>query len=99
MSVITIDSIETLMNNLLERLRRENITELTFDEDNYWNVPMDNMSCFPSEPNLTIGSINDDIDFLNSLIDEDYTTEYLEIERLAAVLRFTARKLTKNKSV
>jgi hypothetical protein len=93
MSTITIDNIEEIVNGLISRLRKAHIHELTFGEDNYWTVPLDDMNSFPSEPDLTIGSINDDIDFLNSLIEEDYTTEYLEMERLAAVFRFTAKQL------
>ena len=40
----------------------------------------------------------DDINFLNSLIEEDYTTDFLELERLSALFRFISKEIV-NKEV
>jgi hypothetical protein len=94
MSVIKINYIELIFNRLIEKFKMENIAEISFEDDMYWNVPVENIATFPSEPELSVGSLDDDINFLKSLIDEDYTTDFLELERLSTVLKFMSKRLT-----
>lgn len=94
MKEITIDALEVILKNLIARLRKNGVSELSFEEDWYWNVPLEQLSSSPGEPNLTVGSLDDDIDFLNSLINEDYITDFLELERLAALFKFMSKKLS-----
>lgn len=91
---ITIDALETILKDLIKRLRKQGVNELAFEDDWYWNVPTDQLCCFPAEPDKTVGSLNDDIDFLNSLVEEDYITDYLELERLSALFKFMSKKLS-----
>ncbi|WP_207515618.1 hypothetical protein [Longitalea luteola] len=94
MKEITIDALESILKNLIERLRKKDINELSFDNDWYWNIPTESLSSFPTEPSLTVGSLNDDVDFLNSLVKEDFTTDFLELERLAALFKFMSKKFS-----
>jgi hypothetical protein len=72
------------------------INSFSFDEDLYWNVPTSQVAVFPEEPVLTVGSIEDDISFLKSLKDEDYSTDFLELERLAALFKIISLTIHKD---
>jgi hypothetical protein len=90
---INLDQLELLFKVVLDNLKRSNIRELSFDEDNYWDVPSEDITSFPEKPELEVGSLHDDINFLKSLIEEGYRTDFLELERLAALLKFMSKKL------
>jgi len=76
-----------------EKLQNDNIEEIVIDGDFYWTVSLESMDDFNRDPELTVGSLNDDLSFLNSLILEDYDAGYLELERLAAVFRFMSKTI------
>ncbi|WP_028786130.1 hypothetical protein [Terrimonas ferruginea] len=86
--------IERLFERLIERLKKDGFDTLSFDNELYWNIPLKSIDIITEEPDLTIGSLEDDIHFLKSLIDEDYDTQYLELERLAAVLKNFSKKVS-----
>lgn len=94
MNAITTDTLEAILKNLIEGLRKKGIKELSFEDDWYWSIPTDKITSSPEEPSLTVGALDDDIDFLNSLVAEEYTTDYLELERLSALFKFMAKKLS-----
>lgn len=94
MKEITIDTLELILKNLIERLRKNGVRELSFEDDWYWSIPTDKLSSSPAEPSPTIGSIDDDIDFLNSLVAENYVTDFLELERLSALFKCMSKKLS-----
>jgi len=91
---INIETIKIITDNLLNKLRSKNEINLTFEDDWYWVVPEDSLTNLSVQPDLEVGSIKDDIDFLNSLVDEDYDTNFLELERLSALFRFLSVQLT-----
>ena len=93
MENINLDQLELLFKVVLDNLKRSNIRELSFDEDNYWSVPSEDMASFPEKPELEVGSLHDDINFLKSLIEEGYQTDFLELERLSSLLKFMSKKL------
>ncbi|MDF2384856.1 hypothetical protein JMG10_25510 [Nostoc ellipsosporum NOK] len=89
---IEVQYIERLFERLIERLKKDGFDTLSFDNELYWKIPIKSIDIITQEPDLTIGSLEDDIHFLKSLIDEDYDTQYLELERLAAVLKIFGKK-------
>lgn len=94
MENISLNELELLFKVVLENLERSKIRELSFDDDNYWNVPTEDMNSFPAQPELEVGSLYDDISFLKSLLKEDYQTDFLELERLASLLKYMSKKLS-----
>lgn len=94
MATIDINKLEILINSLLNNLKAKGFTELAIDEDYYWNLPVEKMSAFPEQPELTVGSLIDDVHFLYSIIEEEYDPCFLDIERIASVLRFISAKVT-----
>lgn len=95
---ISTNNIEIILKRLVDRLREAGIKEFSFEDDFYWNVPIEDLNSLSTQPELTVGSIADDINFLNSLIEEDYTTDFLELERLSALFRFISKEIV-NKEV
>lgn len=91
MEKITIDQLGTLFANLIDHLKRMEVQEISFDEDLYWVISSEEMTVFDKPPDLMVGSLKDDITFLKTLLDEKYETEFLELERLASVLRFLSK--------
>jgi hypothetical protein len=92
-STITVENLKTILEILIRRLNKENRKEFAFDEDLYWDIDIEEMIRIDKDPLLEVGSLNDDIDFLNSLLIEDYETDYLELERLASLFKFMGRQL------
>jgi hypothetical protein len=92
MSTISLDNVELILNAMIRRFRDKGIEEFSFDDEMYWNVSTDEFSSFPQEPDLIVGSLADDISFLNSLIEEDYITNFLELERLSTLFKFIAKQ-------
>ena len=83
---------------MFEQWQSENIDKFDFSEDLYWHVPLRELSDLRSDPKLTIGSMNDDIGFLEKLYRENYLSNNLELERLSAVFRFIATGFLKRES-
>lgn len=95
---ISTNNLEIVLRKLIDRLHTAGINEFSFEDDFYWHVPIENLNSLQAQPELTVGSLSDDINFLNSLIEEDYTTDFLELERLSALFRFISKELV-NKEV
>jgi hypothetical protein len=92
MSSIALNNIEIIINNLISKLRNNGIERLSFSDEMYWEVPIDEFTSFPQKPDLIVGSLSDDISFLNSLVEEGYVTNFLELERLSALFKFMAKE-------
>lgn len=92
MNSISLDNIELIIKNLILKLRDKGIKELHFDDEMYWDVSIDEFISFPQKPDLIVGSLADDIAFLNSLIEENYIVNFLELERLSALFKFMANQ-------
>ncbi|NML21314.1 hypothetical protein HHL16_10545 [Pseudoflavitalea sp. G-6-1-2] len=90
MNIITVQTLELVVKASIEKLRKKGIEAIAIEDDWYWNVPLDKLNDIPDEPSLTVGSINDDIEFLNSLEENDLSG-FLEFERLASLFKSMAK--------
>jgi hypothetical protein len=94
MSTIKISDIETILNKIIKRLKEEECNEFSFAYDEYWIISTDEWSNFDSVPKPLVGSLNDDINFLRFVIEENLDASYLELERIASILRAISEALT-----
>lgn len=85
--------VEQVLKEFFEKLKQQGLSKLTISDDFYWNVPVDEFTKFPNDPTLTVGSLKDDIEFIYTLVDEEYSTDYLELERLASIFRILSKTL------
>lgn len=90
MNTIKVDDLEELLKRLIQRFRDRNISEIKIDADWYWRVNPDQMTRFSEQPDLHVGSVNDDLQFLQSTIDENWNPGFLDLARLAGVLQITS---------
>ena len=94
MNTLSVNNLEIILTRLIANLREQGIQELFFDKDMYWEVPIDQLDLLTEEPKLIVGSLEDDVSFLNRTIEEEIITNYLELERLSAVFKAMAKQLT-----
>lgn len=97
-TTIKIEEIEILLAKTIKKLKEEKHKEFSFGYDEYWIITTDEWNKFDAEPKPAVGSLNDDINFLKSVIKEDLSISYLELERLASILRAISEILTSDVS-
>lgn len=97
-ATIKIEDIELLLTKTIKKLKEDKHTEFSFEYDEYWIITTDEWNKFDAEPKPAVGSLNDDINFLKSVIKEDLNISYLELERLASILRALSEVLTADAS-
>jgi hypothetical protein len=91
MMQIKVDLIRNLIDKLLLRLKKEGVDEILIENNLYWQVPIEEMFNLVADPELQVGSLEDDISFLETAFKEDLGTEFLEFERLAALLALLSK--------
>jgi hypothetical protein len=91
---LNIDTIEIILNNFIKKIKNSNEKYFYFKSEYYWCVSEDDLNDMSKVPQLLVGSMKDDVDFLNSLVEEDYDSGYLELERLGAVFKYLSLQLT-----
>jgi hypothetical protein len=94
MNTFNVNNLEAILTRLISRLREQGVQELSFANDMYWDISIDQIDLLSAKPELMVGSLDDDISFLNRIIEEDFISNYLELERLAALFKFMAKQLT-----
>ena len=91
---LNIDTIEILVKRFVEKIKESKVKDFYFSDDYYWCVSEDDLTDMDKVPQLMVGSLQDDVDFLKSLIEEDYDTGYLDLERLSAIFKYLSKQLT-----
>jgi hypothetical protein len=92
---IRVEILKKILDNFFTKITSKGIDTLVLNSDLYWSVPEDCLTDLKEVPDLEVGSLNDDVAFLNSLIAEDYDANYLELERLSAVFKALSYDLTR----
>ena len=87
MNNISVAEIEVLFKLIIEKLKRDKITNVQFDMDEYWIVLTDEWNKFETAPKPAVGSLTEDIGYLKRALEENEIFTYSDLDRLAAVLR------------
>ena len=90
---IKLIELELLIAKLFSKLRKEEFEEFEFIEDPYWIIHTEEWSNFNETPKPAVGSLEDDVKYLKEVINNDEYITYLELERLASVLRAMSKQL------
>ena len=86
---ISIELIESSFQRILKSLRERNPADAPPEEDYYWNVPNNEEYNMKQEPELTVGSLFDDVSGLTNLVsDPDIPVTSVDMNRLAAIIRY-----------
>lgn len=90
-SVLNIRKLINILSDKLEKLEDENVTIL--EDDLYWNIPDEELYNPYHEPaNLTIGSITEDWEFLQKILNGEREMMDYDLYKLSSILRFLGKK-------
>ncbi|AZB19858.1 hypothetical protein EG352_19880 [Chryseobacterium indologenes] len=72
---------------LVQKLERSEVSKFSFTQDLYWNIPVDESFNVYEEPKLTIGSITEDWEFLEKILDNDREALNFDLCKVSAILK------------
>lgn len=85
---ISIKELKLCFNEILAKLKEENIVELNLETDYYQEIPTSQWDNFEYSEIPDVGSLIDDIESLKKMInDPKIPCTYVDFDRLASVLR------------
>lgn len=92
---MTLEALEQCISQLLALARSRGIEEVdTRERDYYWNVPSPEWVDMTKQPQLTVGSLDDDLVELNKLRTQPERASSVDFDRVAAMLRLLSDKLS-----
>ena len=84
---ITVDEIKRIFECLIQRINNDNIESVEVEIDYYWLITSDEWDNFDSSPEIAVGSLVDDWNSLQEVLESKRIVTYLDYERLASILR------------
>lgn len=97
---ISINELKTLCQLLLDKVEEIGFNEIEFDTDNYWFVSSDEREIFTEDtPNLSVGSIADDIQSLRGILNKTNPSTTVDFDRLANVLIALGERISSSDKV
>lgn len=96
---LTLDELETCLFSVLAMLRSRGIEFAETDRrDFYWSVLSGDWLDFQKEPDIAVGSLDDDVQGLRRLLSDPSGASAIDLERLAAVLKLLSEDLVETGS-
>lgn len=81
------------MSRLLKAIEAQHGEQLTFDVEDYWNVPISEAYELDRQPGLDVGQISDDVESVREFsASDEFVAIWHECEHLAGLLRAIAAK-------
>lgn len=87
MTVTSIEKLEKLFNMILVKLKNDGLNEIEIANDEYWIILTNQWSDFSKDPEIAVGSIQEDINFLNKALEANEILTYADLDRVASILR------------
>lgn len=88
---LSLDELQKCFDLILARLRASGIDKVdTGNNDLYWSVLADDWLKFDEQPTPVVGSLDDDLTGLATLLDEPSRLSVCDFDRFASVLKFFA---------
>lgn len=64
--------LRTALDRILVAVEKDHGSEITFDEDHYWHLPVEDAFDLSAEPNITaVGQVSDDLAEIKQLLRND----------------------------
>lgn len=83
---IKLKELELMFAYLFKRAHACNIDHISLDHDFYWNIGSDERLDLTKDPSLIVGSLHDDFQSLQLLLECKHAASVVDLERLAACL-------------
>ncbi len=94
---ITVDELKQIFEFLLQRINNDKIEFVDVETDFYWLITSDEWSNFDCSPEAVIGSLVDDWDSLQEILENKRIVTYLDYERFASILREISETIAPSK--
>ncbi|AKF86108.1 hypothetical protein MFUL124B02_21520 [Myxococcus fulvus 124B02] len=92
---MTIEELEQCISRLLALARSRGIEKIdTGKHDSYWNVPSPEWVDMTKQPELSVGSLDDDLAELHKLRAQPDRASSVDLDRAAAMLRLISDELS-----
>lgn len=83
---VSVAELRTVMDLLFRKLDELGVTHVD-SEDLYWKVPLSALYDMTTTPELSVGSIADDVDELRKIGTDEYEASLTDIDRIVSLLR------------
>lgn len=92
---ISIEDLKNSIDVILDHITNDlGINKIELDQDFYWQIPEDSLHLLDQKPeNLTMGSLIDDRDFLQTVLSDKECGLSLMLLHVAPLLRYVALKV------
>lgn len=82
------EDIKKLLLTLIQKLEVSEISKFSFDKDLYWNISTEELFNIYEEPKeLTVGSLKEDWEFLQKVINNDRDALNFDFYKISAILK------------
>ncbi|MEM6766997.1 MAG: hypothetical protein AAF655_18820 [Bacteroidota bacterium] len=85
---ITVDELRVVFNTIIIKLEHDSVSEMTIEEDLYWDYPRPNWTDMENTTGLHVGSLFDDVESLKRDVFELEHISYLDFDRVASILKY-----------
>ena len=80
MTSINLRELETIFRLVIEKLKQDSIMEISTNTDEYWFVATDEWDNFSKTPDIIVGSLLDDINYLKNSIENNKIVSYTDFD-------------------
>ena len=87
MNKLSKTELEVFFNLVLRKLSIDKIEDILFDMNEYWIITTDEWNEFKQNPVPAVGSLEEDITYIKKSIANNEIISYVDLDRLASVLR------------
>ena len=96
-SRIAVNEIKLIFELLIQRITNDKIDLLDVESDYYWIIPSEEWDNFASFPDMVVGSLVDDWNSLQEVLETERIVTYLDYERFASILRVMSETIAPSK--
>lgn len=90
--IVTIQELEILFKLVINKLKKDRLTAIKFDIDEYWIITTDQWDSLEEIPNPVLSSLKEDVEYLKRTIVDNEIFTYSDFDRLASVLRLISER-------
>lgn len=96
---IKLKQLETIFKYLFKRAQLSNIDHIKLDHDFYWNIDTGEKFDITKDPRLNVGSLHDDLQSLQLLLERKHAASVIDIERLGNLLIYMSEYILKSEQL
>ncbi|MBX3351276.1 MAG: hypothetical protein KF747_21345 [Nitrospira sp.] len=91
---IEIKQLQMIANKLFDHIiHSRGVQKITLDKNFYWDIPLDELYDVEKRPELVMGSLYDDWEFVSDLLDKNSDPVSVSLTELAPLLRHLGGKI------